>query len=76
MVLSKHCLDGLDPFEQDTMSAWEFEALLNSHNYYIVDIQAADYKGRFCYIFQHKNYRDVYAIYIKDHSRVITAYHP
>jgi hypothetical protein len=76
MVLSSHFLDGIGKFKQDTLPADIFEEELDYCGYKFVAERPVDYKGRYLYLYQHEEHRDIHAIYSKDRSVVITAFHP
>jgi len=76
MVLSNHYIDGIGQFKQTTLPANLFEKELKYAGYVLKEVQPSSYHNRHVYVYNHPEYRILYAIYSSNYSTVITAYHP
>jgi hypothetical protein len=74
MTLDKHEIDGLPGFTRRTMSATQFEALMDDAGYEIVGTAPGQLE-RVKIWWSHPTHRLVESIYSPDKTTVITAYH-
>lgn len=74
MPLKKHRLDGLPPFEVNSMLKEDFVALLLSVGYSLSSTMPSGKHNRLKFVFIHKRHRSVMAVFDPEIHMIVTAY--